>query len=282
MSNFRPTNRLDVTGPVIQLDIQDTSYNGTPVVRGKIVVKTDLAEITIDFYQTATYKSGKENNTYRILRDLVVGNIYTFQCTLDENKFVPSGREEVARSYRANLTFINKPIDSSVHTSSFRFLGIVTRGLQERRNQEGEIYAYEIMVGQPQYKEEKGLNVFRFNVPVDSPNLEIIQSNYTRGRTVDIAGHIESVMTTVEKEQAVEFGEPVIQTYSNKFDYYFIDTGIQVPEAQVYSDEDIAKLVEATKKAEADLLKGNNTPKPVAAAKVAPTKAPARDPFEDF
>lgn len=292
MSNFSQprnsfnVNAFNVIGSVVQIDLTDTSREGVPAAYGTLAVKTDLAEVLINFYQSATYNSGKVNETYNILKNLTQGAIYEFQCSLDENKYVPPGSSDLVKSYRANLRFINKPREKDVLKSEFEYLGMVTQPIKPRTNQQGDVYAYEIFIGQPHYKAERGLNIFRFNVdPKNTAVLDYVTSNYTSGQTVHISGHMESVQSIVTKEEEVLFGSPVSKTYVNKVDFYYITGGKEVLAEMQFTPEQIKTLAEATK---ADDLQqknkkvgGNSNSGAVASTKPA-SKTPVNDPFADF
>ena len=275
-NNVMKVNRVKVVGPITALNIiDDFDRNQTPIKRGSVTVKVGDSELVLELYMAETYKSGKENSSYKILEGATIGSVFTYDCNLNESKFVPrDGSGELARSYKIRVNFVNKTRNTDVEGATFEYGGIVLSQLKEMTNQEGEVYRLDIMIGQPEDYTDRGLNIFRFNV--DPRNTELIQAvrdNFNTLDTVKISGTIVAETTTTEVIEESLFGAPVTKTYQNNFVSYNITGAAVVPENNIYSEEQINHLMQATKEYDAT-LKAEATAAPKKAAKTAKTVDP--------
>lgn len=271
--NVMKINKATINGTVSAINITDDfNKKGTAVKRGNLTVTVGDSDIVVELYMAETYNSGKENSSYKILETLAQGAMYSFDCSLEENKFVPAnGTDEIARSYRIRVNFINRMRDFDVEGATFEYGGIVIQPLTEVTNKEGDVVNYNIVIGQPQYYTDRGFNAFRFNVDPRNTNLiNAVRENLNRSDTVKIRGEIATTVTQSEVVEEALFGESKARTYQNVFTNFNITGGYSVPENQIYSEEQIASLSQSTKNYENELR--NNSQKPASTSKTASVK----------
>lgn len=271
--NVMKINKATINGTVSAINITDDfNKKGTAVKRGNLTVTVGDSDIVVELYMAETYNSGKENSSYKILETLAQGAMYSFDCSLEENKFVPAnGTDEIARSYRIRVNFINRMRDFDTEGATFEYGGIVIQPLTEVTNKEGDVVNYNIVIGQPQYYTDRGFNAFRFNVDPRNTNLiNAVRENLTRSDTVKIRGEIATTVTQSEVVEEALFGESKARTYQNVFTNFNITGGYSVPENQIYSEEQIASLSQSTKNYENELR--NNSQKPASTSKTASVK----------
>lgn len=284
LTNVTKENRVNITGTITAMDIADTfNDNNTPIKRGTVTVKVGESEIVLNIYMSEVYRSGKENKSYTLLNELGVGSFANFSCQLDENKFVPDGSTDISRSYRIRASFINKPRAGDVEEATFQYGGVVLSPLKEVTNKEGEVYRYDIMIGQPEYRKDDevhltGFNTVRFNVdPRNNNMIEAVRSTLSPLDTVKINGNIVSEITTTQVVEEALIGEGRTITYQNNFTSFNITGAVVVPENQVYSEEQINFLIANTKTADSALKT-----QPKAAKTAKKTASVKKDPLGDL
>ena len=278
--NVMKINKATINGTVSAINITDDfNKNGTAVKRGNLTVTVGDSDIVVEVYMAEVYNSGKENSSYKILETLAQGAMYSFDCSLEENKFVPAnGTNEIARSYRIRVNFINRMRDFDTEGATFEYGGIVIQPLAEVNNREGDVVNYNIIIGQPQYYTDRGFNAFRFNVDPRNTNLiNAVRENLNRSDTVKVRGEIVTTVTQSEVVEEALFGESQTKTYQNVFTNFNITGGYSVPENEIYSEEQIASLSQSTKNYENELR--NNSQKTAPTSKAASVKS---DPLGDM
>lgn len=266
-------NRATIVGSVTAIDaIDDFNKAQKPVKRGTLTVKVGESELLLQFYFAETYNNGNANASYNIMNEMAIGGVFSFDCSLEENRFAPrDGSGEIAKSYRLRINFINKLRQGDAEGAGFEFGGVVLSPLKEVVK-DGEIVRYDIIIGQPKYKIEEGFNSFRFNVdPRNTQLVDAVRDNFKPMDTVKINGHILNEVVITEVTEEALFGEDIVKTYQNSFTFYNISGASRVSDDNIYSEEQINHLIANTKANDAKML--TVATKPAAATNVAKSNA---------
>ena len=248
-------NYFTLVGTISAIDIQEnTSAAGVPYIRGTITVKTNESEFNVHFFEMKKWKIGqpdeRPNPRFEEIQNLGNGNPVRFSCALEENKF--AGRDgTIVSNEQLTLNFINKPNQNDEPGLTFDMVGVVLSPLAEVKNEADELIAYEIKIGQGQYRADRGFSIVSLNVdPNMNSAVNFIRDNYKLNDTVRVSGRGKSIIETTTKKTEALFGEPVVETYQNHKTNYFIEGGLQVSDAMRYSEEEIKALTLATQQFE--------------------------------
>lgn len=266
-------NRATIVGAVTAIDmVDDFNKAQKPVKRGTLTVKVGESELLLQFYFAETYNNGNANASYNIMNEMAIGSVFSFDCSLEENRFAPrDGSGEIAKSYRLRINFINKLRQGDTEGAGFEFGGVVLSPLKEVVKDD-EIVRYDIIIGQPKYRVEEGFNSFRFNVdPRNTQLVDAVRDNFKPMDTVKINGHIVNEVVITEVTEEALFGEDIVKTYQNSFTFYNIAGASRVSEDNIYSEEQINHLIANTKSNDAKMLTAAT--KPAAATNTAKSNA---------
>ena len=276
----KPINKEVISGRIYDknLAIKVTGENsknpGTEYIGGSLDVATDdegLNIITVNFtYVTPVYSSGKPNNTYGILKNLIENgktilsdgienaSMVKVDASLGVNDFYSSrnGEEVLVSAKRNNGSFVNVvsklPEESARNTFECDMFIIGTQYVEanEERNIDSD------------YLKVKGF-VFDFRnaiLPVEFvvknqsgiKYFESLDASMNNPTFTKVWGHINSRTIVTRKEEESAFGEPAVKEYKNSVREWEI-TGTSKPDF-VYplGDERDGITSEEMKKAMAD------------------------------
>lgn len=263
-------NYFNLTGTISAVDIQPgKTQNGVDYIRGTITVAADDSEFNVTFFEMKKWKIGtpqeRPNPRFVEVQELSNGQAVAFSCSLEENKFAGNDGSVISNE-QLTLNFINQPRQGDQPGLTFDMVGVVLAPLKEIKDEKDNTSGYEIKLGQGQYRAERGFSVVGLNVdPNMTAAVNYIRDNYKIGDTVRVSGRGKSIIETTTKTTETLFGEPQVETYQNHTTNYFIEGGLQVSEAMVYSKEEIEALTTFTKEFEEE-LKTKQAAKPKAAA----------------
>lgn len=255
-------NKVYVVGTVQEVNTNiRTTANGRDYINGKVVVKSTINDvdslIEMKILAFAKNKNGEDNKIYQSYTklDSFLGKRVRVAAELREGSMVNQSTGGVNHYNEIYLKFINPARTDDIDCATFEFGGFVVKGLYERKNKEDELLGYRIEVGQANYN-DTSMQVIRFDVNKDDLNIaNIIESNYVIGSTVSFSGNITYVSRTETRTEEVAFGDPIIKTFVVSEKTFRITGGNEpygdeAPET--YTEEEIKKLVEAYKSADAE------------------------------
>lgn len=241
-------NRIDIVGTLESIEvIKDTSIKAGAYIRGNMVVKVSLPKqmnIPISFYAGALTKTGAPRKLYTQLESLRQGQRIGIIGAIQDNKFWDNGRGQLVKTKRLGINFINVPGPTEPDRADFSYSGFVQETLKEVHNKEGQLTGYTIKLAQANYNDSR-CETIAFNLdPNNSQAVNYIMKEYTSGKTVKVSGELDYDIITETREEAVDFGKPVIKTYQRNISNLMITSGTAVSDG-FYEDADIKKLMAA-------------------------------------
>lgn len=255
-------NKVYVVGTVQEVNTNiRTAANGRDYINGKVIVKSTINDvdslIEMKILAFAKNKNGEDNKIYQSYTklDSFLGKRVRVAAELREGSMVNQSTGGVNHYNEIYLKFINPARTDDIDCATFEYGGFVVKALYERKNKEDELLGYRIEVGQANYN-DTSMQVIRFDVNKDDLNIaNIIESNYVIGSTVSFSGNITYVSRTETRTEEVAFGDPIIKTFVVSEKTFRI-TGGNEPygdeDPATYTEEEIKKLVEAYKSADAE------------------------------
>ena len=248
-------NRMNIEGKIYQFDLEEkvtgeSSKNpGTSYIRGTIDVATNADQSNIVqvhyTYVAPTYSSGKPNNTYSALKQIINGGkaiitdgydaatVVRLNPSYALNEFFPEGQDEVVSQPKNEGGFVTIVNENSLHPEGdigrnrFDF-DVLISSVAEVVPDEGDAYVT-----------IKGL-AFDFRnavlpVTLVARNPEAGKYFLGLGATTStpvytkVWGKIVNTFTNIEKRTESAFGEPVVEIVPRKNREYVITGANPVP-----------------------------------------------------
>lgn len=252
-------NSIKIVGRLQSQDLQPKikKDGGSGYISGSAVVISHLdgrdCEFEIQFYTNQLTKDGKQSKLYTSYSKLgeLVGKKVEITGELRENRFFSKNGNQMASAQVISGRFVRGVAESTEDEASFEFGGFVVDALKEKTNKDGEIYRYDLVLGQANYN---GDMMGRYTFHVSPVDVEIVRGvqKYQIGETVFVHGnlrfYVEKVTSTINNEGG--FGEAVTRTYTNRQSNYFVTGGsapIKDAEKGMYGSDIIRNLVSAYK-----------------------------------
>ena len=271
------TNSIKIIGKLANVTIKtgNRPSDGVGYVSATATIIANLDgrdnEFEVQFYSSALTQDKKENQLYKsyIKMEDLKGKKVEVTGDIRENRFYSVRNEQMGSSQVLNGRFIRGVAESTIDTATFELGGFVACELVEKKNKAGEIYRYDLALGQANYK---GDMASIFTIHVDPTDVAVVKGvqNYSAGQTVSVVGNLRFIVETVEATVNNEggFGEPVVRVYTNRQKNFFIKTGfkpIQAGQDGFYDKETISSLIEAYKANDVEIAEKakNKEDKPV-------------------
>ena len=252
-------NSIKIVGRLQSQDLQPKikKDGGSGYISGSAVVISHLdgrdCEFEIQFYTNQLTKDGKQSKLYTSYSKLgeLVGKKVEITGELRENRFFSKNGNQMASAQVISGRFVRGVAESTEDEASFEFGGFVVDALKEKTNKDGEVYRYDLVLGQANYN---GDMMGRYTFHVSPVDVEIVRGvqKYQIGETVFVHGnlrfYVEKVTSTINNEGG--FGEAVTRTYINRQSNYFVTGGsapIKDAEKGMYGGDVIRNLVSAYK-----------------------------------
>lgn len=256
-------NRISITGTLVENKLVERVAKegvnaGKRFISGEIIVKAVIDGvdnfIPINLYSwelTQDGKTSKNFTNYKNLSTMLNARI-TVTCSdrgISEKRFWSAKTGTVVSQQIINGKFIAAANAGAEDSATFEFSGYVGRELIEKIAKDESVYAYEIILGQANYKRDSA-SLLKFNVRLDKQLIiDGIKKSYIPGVTVHIYGDIRFVTSTVQREQPkVAFGEPQVSSYVVTHKSFFITSGdepITEGTEGAYTMEEILKFKKA-------------------------------------
>lgn len=261
-------NAIRLVGRIKAVDVVDgLTKDGVPTIYGTITVAANDSEYSVNFFESKTWSSEKENPKYKEIPALQNDTIVSLSCELQGNKFIGNDGTLITTN-RLRLGFINRPLQTDQEGLTFDIVGVVLSPLKEVRDKEDNVTHYALTLGQAQYKLNYGWSVIQLSVEANNTAaINYMQSNFTPGATVRPTGHGKATIRTREVRTEAAFGADKVETYQDHIYHYFVDSALMVAEADFYTEAQIKALNEATEAYNANLKEENSAPAAPAADK---------------
>lgn len=272
-------NSIKIVGRLINAEVKtdNRKSDGVGYVSATATIISNLDgrdnEFEVQFYSSALTADGKENQLYKsyVAMEDLKGKKVEINGDMRENRFYSVRNEQMGSAQVLNGRFIRGVSESTIDCANFELGGFVVRELVEKKNKAGEIYRYDLGLGQANYK---GDMMALFTLHVDPIDVEIVNGvkGYKAGQTVKVNGDLRFIVETVEATVNNEggFGTPVTRVFTNKQKNFYIKGGsaaLSSSEDGYYDREVISNLTQAYKAHDVELenaAKQRGDSKPVA------------------
>lgn len=271
MADLLKQNTFKVVGRLVSQDLKilNKKSDGTGFISGNIIVEANLDgaknEFEISFYANEKTQDGKVSALYTQYSKLgeLVGKKIEVSGDIRESRFWSSNANQMVSAQKLSGRFVHGVAETTNDEGTWEIGGFVVEGLKERTNKDGDIYRYDLTLGQANYR---GDSMSRFVLHINPADAEIVAGvgRYSVGQTVQVNGDLRFIVTEVRSERKNEggFGEPVVKVFTNRQRNFFITGGsapITSVENGMYSSDIIRNLVAAYKAADVQLAeKGKN------------------------
>lgn len=228
-------------------------------------------EYPVSFYANELTKDGKHSklyDTYAKMNELI-GKKVDVTGSIRENRFWSANSSQLVSNQQLSGMWIKGVVETTPDTGVFTLGGFLGRAVQEKRNKEDEIYRYDVVIGQSNYK---GDNMSMFTLHINPNNREVvsgIESLYQVGDTVKLEGSLAFISETITKTEQVGFGKPVAKTYTNKQKNFYITGGSEpIQDERAYTADVIRSLKAAYDARDIELAQAQKTAEKTASTPV--------------
>ena len=247
------TNSLNIIGTLASIEriegVSDKSGSPVDYVRGSLSITVKLPTktmtIPVSFYAAKITKAGNPRKLVKQINDLVLGQRIAIQGTINENKFWIADRDQMAKTKKINLVFINDAKELP-DTATFDYAGFVYKPLKEVFDKDAQSTGqWTISLGQATYLNEYA-EIMEFNVDAADRNaIAFIEREYTAGKTVHVVGDVHFDVETVTRSEKADFGPDKVTVYQKNVSILTILSGIAIINADDdYTSEEMSKLVD--------------------------------------
>lgn len=259
-------NNVKLVGRLISADMKtgNRKDNGQGYISGTAVVQGTLGgakkEYEVSFYaneQTQDKKTSKLYISYSKLSELV-GKKIEITGELRENRYYSSNAKQLVSAQQISGRFVRGVSESTEDEASFELGGFVVTELTERKNKNGEVYRYDLQLGQSNYA-GNGMSMFLVSArPSDVEIIKGLKNMYHAGDTVCVNGMLDWTVETVTRaSENVGFGTGAVHTFTNRTRSFWINGGSEVvakEEDGKYSDSLVRDLISAYKAKDVELM----------------------------
>lgn len=229
------TNSVEIIGTLTKVNMRKgTDKTGHDYVSVEATISTSQdgvnCEYPVNFYSRSVTIDNQENKLYSIYlgMDKWLNKKVRMTGRLRENRYFSVKKKQLTSIQLIDGGYINTTAENSTDSAKFTLAGVMLDELTEKTSKDGKIYRYDLRIGQTNYAEDK-LSVFTLHVNPDRTDIiSGVKNSYRIGDTIELRGSllfkIETV-SVVEDDQA--FGTPVVKTFTNRQNNFFIESGSQ-------------------------------------------------------
>lgn len=248
MAEVLRTNSIKVVGRLISTDLKkgNRKDNGQGYISGNITIQSVFGGSTKEFEvalyaneQTQAKQPNKLYISYSKLNELV-GKKVEVTGELRENRYWSTNAKQLVSAQQLSGRFVRGVSESTEDEAKYELGGFVVSTLTERKNKAGEIYRYDLQLGQANYS-GNALSIFTLHVqPSDVEIIKGLQNMYKAGDTVLVNGILDYKVETVTRaSDNVGFGSGAVHTFTNRTRQLWIAGG-----SNVYTSEEQGKYPE--------------------------------------
>lgn len=242
-------NKVFVVGTLREVSTKKgTTEQGKNYIAGSFKVESEKSLIEFKFYSNELTEKGTLSKRYTNYLELE--NFLNLKVKVSGDisgrVFYQISQGQSINFNELNASFVNLAKETEQDTATFEYFGFVTKPLYERLNEKEELVAYEIEIGQANYREDN-MQIIKFTVNPESKNIvREISNAYTKDKTVSILGKIYYIPFETTKTEEVAFGEPIVKVF-NSVRKMFVITGGNKPvvDETAYTKEQIGQLQSA-------------------------------------
>lgn len=239
------------------------------------VIEGEDNEYPVTFFANEQTKEGKHSKLYDTYAKLpeLIGKKVEITGSIRENRFWSTGANQLVSSQQLSGMWVKGVVETTPDMGTFSLGGFLGRAVQEKRNKNDEVYRYDVVIGQSNYK---GDNMSMFIVHINPNDREVlsgVQSLYEVGDTFKIEGDLRFIVKEEVVTEETGFGKPITKTYKNKQKNFYVTSGSNpiVEEGKAYDVEVVKALKAAYDARDVELMNSQKTveksaPAPVAAA----------------
>lgn len=247
------TNSITIVGKLAKTDLNTrTSKDGQDYISGTITVDSELDgsinSFEVSLYAKKVTQKGEISKLFSNYEKLnsMIGSKIRVSGSLREERYFNKTTSQLSSIQRLEGRFISAENATTPDTATFDISGFVRKPLTAKTNKKGEVYLYEIEIGQANYDGSQ-LNCFRFQVePSAVEILKGVQTIYLQNTTVSFGGNIRYITTTTEVAAETGFGQPRTRVYTNVNRNFFITYGDNpIVDESTYDGASIVKLTQA-------------------------------------
>lgn len=249
------TNQIKIVGTLKDVQIESKiSTSGVEYASGNATVQSVIGgetnEYEVRFYTNKLTKDGKDSKLYDSYMNMskLVGKKVQIDGDIRENRFWSDKTNQMSSAQQLNGKFIKGVSDTTVDEASFIVGGFIVKSLIEKTNKDGDVYRYDLTLGQVNYD---GSSMSTYTLHIRPEDREIINAveGFDVGATVSLNGSLNFTVKQVTKEVNAEngFGKAVSRTYTSKISNFWIEGGSGIVDDGVYAQTDISGLISAYK-----------------------------------
>lgn len=228
--------------------------NGQEYISVDVIVNSVIngipCEYEISLFASRFTKDGKESQLFTSYSKLpeLKGKKVDISGEIRENRYWSTNLNQMVSAQQLSGRFVRGVAESTADVASFTLGGFIVKTPVERTNKDGEVYRYDVTIGQSNYK---GDNMSMFVLHVNPDQREILAGveSYEVGSTVKLNGSLifKVEQVTVEDKNNA-FGTSVTRTFTNRQKNFYIEGGSNpIDDDSTYGQDVIKSLVSAYK-----------------------------------
>lgn len=270
-NNNKTTNKLyrentfRVIGTLTNADIKTGTRkdNGQEYVSVNMTVNSVINgktnEYEISLFASRLTSEGKESQlfiNYTKLNELVNKKV-DVSGEIRENRYWSTNLGQMVSTQQLSGRFVRGVADSTTDAATYTLGGFIVKTPVEKTNKAGEVYRYDVTVGQSNYS-GTGMSMFTLHIDPNDRNIISGVEGYEVGDTVKLNGDLLFTVeqVTVEDNNSA-FGQGVARTFTNRQRNFFIKGGSNpIDDETAYTRENIKTLIDAYKANDIRLSEG--------------------------
>lgn len=210
----------------------------------------------VSFYANEMTTDNKPSQLYKTYSELdqFIGKKVEINGSIRENRFFSPKGGNMVSAQVLDGRFVKGVSSNTADEATWELGGFVTSTLVEKKNKDEEIYRYDLMIAQSNYKEDN-ISVFTVHGEPEKTNIIKGLNTYQAGDTVILRGVMLFTVTT-EEVQVSEggFGEPIVKTYTNRQKNWYVTGGSQPVQTEAaYTNTEITDFISAYKSRDVQL-----------------------------
>ena len=208
-------------------------------------------EYKVNFYTSQLTKDGKQSKLYDSYSKLpeMVGKKVEIDGEIRENRYYSANLNQLISTQLLAGKFVKGVVESAVDVATYVIGGFLVKTPVEKQNKKGEVYRYDVTVGQSNYA-GNGMSMFTLHInPAHTDIVRGVEGLYNVGDTVQFSGSLVfKVETVTVEDNNTAFGAPVTKTYTNRQSNFYIEGGSNpIQDERAYSSDVVKTLIEAYK-----------------------------------
>lgn len=242
------------------------------------IINGVLNEFKVNFYAGQLTKDGKQSKLYESYSKLpeMIGRKVEVDGEIRENRYWSANLSQLISTQLLAGKFVKGVVDSVVDTATFVVGGFLVKTPVEKQNKKGEVYRYDVTVGQSNYA-GNGMSMITLHInPNQREIVSGVESLYSVGDTVQFTGSLVfKVETVTVEDENTAFGAPVTKTFTNRQSNFYIEGGSNpISDDRAYGSDVVSTLINAYKAHDVELQNAASTKAPATSSAPVSNAAP--------